>query len=151
MEKIEYKIDINAPVRTVWETMLSEETYKQWAGKSWPDSFYDGKWEKGEKIQFIGPDGSGTLAEITELKPYKTVVARHVAALQKGGKEDTTSEMAKGWIGTTERYDFKEQNGNTSVLITMEIYPEWRKMFDDGWPAALDELKRISEQQLALK
>src|SRR5690349_14450429 len=148
MLHLDYKIEISAPAKTVWHTMLGEETYRHWAGRSWPDTFYEGKWARGEKIRFIGPDGSGTLAEVVALTPYKSIVVRHIAMLDKG-KEDKTSDMAKGWIGTIEGYKFDERNGNTTVTVTMETTPEWRKMFDEGWPAALDELKKISERQMA--
>jgi uncharacterized protein YndB with AHSA1/START domain len=150
MEKFEYKIAIAAPAKKVWETMLQQETYKQWAGKAWPGSSYEGKWEKGEKIRFIGPDGSGTLAEMVEVKPYESVFARHIAALGRGGEEDRTSEMAKGWVGTTEGYKFTEHNGTTTLTVSIETSPEWRKMFDDTWPGALEELKKISERQKAV-
>jgi uncharacterized protein YndB with AHSA1/START domain len=149
MEHLEYKIEISAPAKTVWETMLQKETYKQWVAKSWPNSSYEGKWAKGEKIRFIGPDGDGTLAELVEVKPYERVFARHVAILKPGGAEDRTSEVAKGWIGITEEYRFTEHQGKTTVTVLIETNAEWRKMFDDGWPGALDELKRIAERQLA--
>jgi hypothetical protein len=63
--------------------------------------------------------------------------------------EDRTSEVAKGWIGITEEYRFTEHLGKTTVTVSIETNAEWRKMFDDGWPAALEELKKISERQLA--
>jgi uncharacterized protein YndB with AHSA1/START domain len=149
MEHLEYKIVIAAPAKKVWDTMLQEETYQQWVAKSWPNSFYDGEWKKGEKIRFIGPDGSGTLAELVEVKPYDGLLARHIAALGKGGVEDRTSDMAKGWIGTTEEYRFAEHNGKTTLTVIIETSPDWRAMFDEGWPDALQELKRITERQLA--
>jgi uncharacterized protein YndB with AHSA1/START domain len=148
MEHLEYKVVISAPAKKVWETMLQEDTYKQWVAKSWPNSFYKGKWAKGEKIKFIGPDGSGTLAEIAEAKPYERILARHIAVLTPGGTEDRTSETAKGWVGITEEYKFAERDGNTTVTVSIETNPEWRKMFDDGWPTALQELKKITERQL---
>src|SRR5688572_24756122 len=129
MEHIEYKIEISAPAKKVWETMLQEETYNQWVAKSWPNSYYEGKWEKGEKIRFIGHDGAGTLAEIVEFNPYEKVLARHIAVLLPGGKEDRTSEMAKGWVGITEGYQFTERQGKTTLNISIETNPEWRKMF----------------------
>lgn len=150
MEKIEYKIVIAAPAKKVWDTMLQKETYEQWVAKSWPNSFYEGKWEKGEKIRFIGPDGSGTLAEIVEARPYEHILARHIAALGKGGVEDRTSEMAKSWVGITEGYRFDEHGGETTLTVVIETTPEWRPMFDEGWPGALEELKRITEQQLTV-
>lgn len=148
MEHIEYKIEIAAPKKTVWESMIQAETYKQWAGKAWPGSSYQGTWAQGEMVRFVGPDQSGTLAEVVEMNPYENVFMKHVAALDKG-KEDRTSEVAKGWIGTTEGYTFEEKRGKTTVKVSIETTPEWRKVFDDSWPGALEELKRVAEQQLA--
>jgi uncharacterized protein YndB with AHSA1/START domain len=150
MEHLEYKVVISAPAKKVWDTMLQEETYKQWVAKSWPNSFYEGKWAKGEKIRFIGPDGSGTLAEIVEAKPYESIFARHIAALGRGGVEDRTSDVAKGWIGTTEAYKLDEHVGKTTLTVFIDTTAEWKKMFDDGWPGALEELKKITERQLAV-
>lgn len=148
MERLEYKTVISAPARVVWETMLQKETYHQWTAKSWPDSTYEGEWKKGERVRFIGSDGSGTLAELVEVKPYENLLMRHIAILTPGGGEDRTSEAAKDWIGITEGYVFEEQNGKTTVTLTLEITPQWRAMFDEGWPLALAELKKLSEKQL---
>ena len=149
METLRYKIEIAAPAKKVWETMLQQETYRQWVGKSWPGSTYQGKWEKGEHIKFVSAEGEGTLAEMVEVKPYAKVLARHIALLAKGGKEDRTSDFAKGWVGTTEGYEFNERNGNTTLSVTIETSAEWRDMFDEGWPAALEELKKITEGAFA--
>lgn len=149
MEHLEYSIIISAPAKKVWETMLQEDTYRQWVAKSWPNSFYNGKWATGERIKFIGPDGSGTLAELVEVKPYERVLARHIAVLGPGDVEDRTSEVAKGWIGIMEEYKFSERDGNTTLTVSIETTPEWSKMFEDGWPPALQELKKIAERQLA--
>lgn len=149
MEHLKYEIVISASAKQVWETMLQQETYRQWVAKSWPNSFYDGTWATGEKIKFIGPDGSGTLAELVDVKPYERIFARHIAILGPGSVEDRTSEIAKGWIGTTEEYIFTERQGTTMLTVLMETTTEWSKMFDEGWPAALEELKMITERQLA--
>ncbi len=149
MERLEYKVEIAAPASTVWDTMLQDATYRQWAGKAWPDSSYHGKWAKGETIRFTGPDGSGTLAEVNDLKRNDRILITHIAILEKGGKEDRTSDMAKNWVGIKEGYKFEEHSGKTTLTVVMETSPEWKKMFDDGWPVGLEELKRISELQMA--
>lgn len=104
---------------------------------------------KGEKIKFIGPEGSGTLAELVEVKPYERILAVHIAVLGPGGAEDRTSEVAKGWIGIKEEYNFAEHLGKTTLTVSIETTPEWSKMFNDGWPGALQELKKITERKLA--
>ncbi len=146
MKKLEYKISIDAPVKKVWDTMLHPATYQEWTAASWPGSFYKGDWTKGEKIKFISENGSGTLALITELKFYQFLFAEHIAILGAGSIEDSTSEEAKGWIGTTESYRFIEENGVTKLVVEMTANPAWEKMFDDGWPNALKKLKEICER-----
>jgi uncharacterized protein YndB with AHSA1/START domain len=150
MERLEYKIMISASAKKVWDTMLQKETYEQWVGKSWPNSSYEGRWAKGENISFAGTDGSGTLAELVEVKPYERVLARHIAILLPGGVEDRSSEMAKGWVGITEEYQFNEQHGKTTLTVVINTRSDWKKMFDDGWPDALQELKKISEEQVVV-
>jgi len=145
MTNLEYKIHIKAPKQKVWEIMLQPDTYKEWTGASWPGSFYEGKWAENEKIKFIGKDGSGTLALIEVFKPYEYISAKHIAVLDKG-KEDSDSDIAKSWVGTMENYLFSERNGETDLTVEMEVYPDWQKMFDDGFPNALKKLKEICEQ-----
>lgn len=149
MERIGYHVEISAPARTVWDTMLQADTYKEWTDKSWPGSSFEGKWAHGEKIRFVGPDGSGTLAEIERFEPHSNLFMRHIAALAQGGEEDRSSEIAKGWIGTTEEYKLVERDGKTSVTVVIESTPEWIKMFNEGWPTALQELKKVTERHPA--
>jgi uncharacterized protein YndB with AHSA1/START domain len=145
MKTLEYKINIDAPAKKVWEKMLGPETYREWVAVSWPGSFYEGEWKQGEKIRFIGNDQSGTLAKLVEVKPLQSISAEHIAVLMPGGIEDRDSEVAKGWVGITEKYNFNESNGETELKVTIKTNPAWEQMFNDGWPAALEELKRICE------
>ena len=145
MKQLTYSTQIAATPQHVWATMLDPETYKDWTGAGWPDSNFEGQWKQGEKIRFISSDGSGTLATIMELRPYEYISARHEAILQKGSVEDRDSEAAKGWIGIMENYTFTPRNGGTALTVNIETNPAWEKMFNDGWPNALDALKKICE------
>jgi len=149
METLKYVIDIAAPAEKVWITMLEKETYEQWSASAWPGSRYEGRWALGEQVKFIGTDGAGTLAEITEFKPNVKVLARHIGLLGPNGKVDKTSDAAKSWIGTLEGYEFQETNGKTKLTVTIETNPEWREMFDNDWPRALEDLKKLAEEQYA--
>lgn len=146
MKKLEYSISINATTKKVWDIMLQPSTYVQWVEAAWPGSFYEGKWEQGEKIKFISENGSGTLAVIKELKLYEYLLAEHSAILGKGGIEDVTSDMAKGWVGTTESYYFSGDDTTTNLNVEIVTNPAWEKMFNDGWPNALKKLKEICER-----
>jgi uncharacterized protein YndB with AHSA1/START domain len=146
MKKIEFKTTIAATKKKVWETMLHPITYKEWVNAAWPGSFFKGEWKEGENLRFISEDGSGTLVTLIEHKPYDYSFAKHIAVLNPGGIEDRDSNVAKGWIGTTESYSFTEQNGVTTLKVELTINPEWEKMFSDGWPKALAKLKEICER-----
>jgi uncharacterized protein YndB with AHSA1/START domain len=145
MKKLEYKIDIAANKQKVWDTMLNPDTYKQWTAVSWPGSDYIGNWKKGENIKFLGPSGEGTMATLTEVKPNDFLLAKHIAVINKDGSEDRTSDVAKGWVGTTESYTFTEKGGKTEVRVEINTSPDWEKMFNEGWPGALAKLKEITE------
>jgi hypothetical protein len=70
----------------------------------------------------------------------------HIAIINQDGSEDVSSAMAKGWVGTLERYRFTESKGSTTLTVTLDVSPEWEKMFQEGWPAALQALKNICEK-----
>ena len=146
MKLLEFRTEVNAPAKKVWETMLNPDTYKEWVEPSWPGSYYTGKFGKDEIVKFLSSEGGGTAARIVEYAPYQTLLAEHVAVIQSDGKEDRDSVIAKGWIGSTEQYTFTENNGKTTVRVSIKTSPEWESMFNDGWPAALAKLKEVSER-----
>lgn len=146
MEKLIFKTEIDANREKVWQTMLQPDTFKEWTNVSFPGTYYIGNWKQGEKIQFTGPGGGGTVATIDELKLFDHILARHTAVLNTDGTEDLDSDIAKGWIGTTERYSFTEQNGKTQITVEVHTTPEWAGMFNNSWPASLQELKKICER-----
>jgi len=145
MKRLEFKTQIGASKKKVWDTMLHPEKYKQWVNVSWPGSYYEGTWAKGENLKFISPGQGGTLANLVEQKPYEDILAKQVAVINADGSEDRDSDVAKGWIGTTERYTFKEKNGKTELTVEINTPPAWAVMFEDGWPAALAKLKELCE------
>src|SRR5687767_8870663 len=69
MKQLKFSIQINAPKKKVWDTMLQPETYKKWVNVSWPGSYNEGKWATGEKMKFISSGQGGTLASLEEVKP----------------------------------------------------------------------------------
>lgn len=148
MQQLHYEIVIDASPQKVWATMLEKPTYRQWTGVAWPGSSYHGEWTQGAQIRFTGEDGKGggTVGEITELDPYARVAIEHVAVLLDDGSEDRESDLAKGWIGSTEAYTLTGQNGATKLEIDIATAPDWVSMFDEGWPPALAELKTLAER-----
>jgi hypothetical protein len=62
MQKLQFKKDINASTQSVYETMLGlkdKATYEYWTATFNPTSTYEGSWDKGSKILFVGVDENG--------------------------------------------------------------------------------------------
>lgn len=152
MQKLQFKKEINASAQKVYETMLGlkdKATYEYWVATFNPTSTYEGSWEKGSKIRFVGTDENGNKAgmvsEIAENKPANFVSIRHYGFLD-GDTEVTTGEQVEKWAGGHENYTFEEKNGITTVTVEMDIIDEYLDYFNTTYPKAMDKLKEISEQ-----
>jgi len=147
MQKLHFKIEINAPKEKVWHTMLDDKTYRIWTEAFMPGSYYKGDWNKGSKILFLAPGEKGEGGMVSKIKDnqkYKYISIEHLGVVNDGN-EDTTSDEVKQWAGALENYTFKEKNGATEVLVDMDINDEFKEMFDGMWPKALQKLKEITE------
>ncbi|MDP5202382.1 SRPBCC domain-containing protein [Flavobacterium sp. DG2-3] len=152
MQKLQFKKEINASAQKVYETMLGlkdKATYEYWVKTFNPTSTFEGSWEKGSKIRFVGTDENGKKAgmvsEIEENKPADFVSIRHYGFLD-GDTEVTTGEQVEKWAGGHENYTFEENNGITTVTVEMDTIEEYLDYFNSTYPKAMDKLKEISEQ-----
>ncbi|MBD1425789.1 SRPBCC family protein [Sphingobacterium arenae] len=149
MKKLEYKINIEAPKEVVYEKMLGRATYKQWTSLFNPTSDFEGGWNKGDKIRFIGisEEGKkeGMLAQIAENIPNEYVSIRHYG-LVDGNSEITEGPAVEAWAPSFENYTFLEDQGITTVVVEVDTNEEYFEYFNEAWPKALNKLKEISEQ-----
>ena len=150
MTKEHFSIHINAPKEKVWDTMLGKDTYQEWTSAFNEGGRFEGSWDEGSKILFIGPDPEtgkegGMVARIKENRPYEFISIEHLGIL-KDGVEDTTSDEVKKWTPAFENYTFTEKDGGTEVSVDMDTAEEYADMFKDMWPKALLKLKEISER-----
>ena len=148
MKTLHFETIINAPVEKVYRSMLDDETYKQWTSEFNPTSRYEGSWEKGSKILFLGEaeDGkaSGMVSRIRENRPNDFVSIEHLGILEDG-EEITTGEKVEAFAGALEEYTFVPKKGSTKVQVRMDTTPEWESYFKSTWPKALKKLKDIVE------
>jgi hypothetical protein len=152
MKKLQFKIEIQAPAQKVYEWMLGlkdKSTYEQWTAVFNPTSTYEGTWEKGSKIYFVGLDENGKkggmVSQIEEHQPAKFISIRHDGFLD-GDREVTTGEQVEKWAGGHENYSFQESSGTTTVTVDMDTIDEYLDYFQNTYPAALEKLKEISER-----
>lgn len=147
MEKLIFSTVINTPREKVWNTMLEKGTYEEWTVPFQEGSTYEGSWEEGSEIKFIGPseDGgaSGMYAVIAANRPYEFVSIKHVGELKNGEKKPWP--IVDGEEGY-ENYTFKDVPQGTEVIVELTIPTEWKNMFNDMWPKALAKLKEIAER-----
>lgn len=151
MKTIQFNIHINAPVKKVYDAMLgltNKLTYEQWTSEFSPGSTYEGTWEKGSKILFLGPGESGKqsgmVSEIAENTP-NFVSIKHYGIL-KDGVEIIEGPDVDKWAGGLENYTFKETNGGTEVTVDVDMTEEFEGYMNDTYPKALKILKEICEK-----
>ncbi|MEZ4852379.1 MAG: SRPBCC domain-containing protein [Bacteroidia bacterium] len=152
MKKIQFKKDIHASAEKVYNTMLgisNIETYEQWTAEFNPTSTYEGSWEKGSKMYFVGTDENGKrggmISEIADNIPFQFVSIRHYGMLD-GENEITEGPEVEKWAGGLENYSFHENNGVTTVTIELDITEDYLDYFDTTWPNALNKLKELAEK-----
>lgn len=148
MRLLSYSIDINAPRKLVWDTLLDKKQYKYWASAFSKDPAFEGHYKEGERIRFYDSSLGGTVAVVEEVAPAERLLMKHVCTLDKELNEDDSSEAAKKWVGTREDYFFSENNGVTTLLISIKCDPGYEEMFNENWPKALEILKQICEDQI---
>jgi len=149
MDRLQFSIVVNAPKEKVWDTMLNDDTYRKWTDIFMPGSHYKGDWNKGSKMLFLAPGKTGELegmvSRVKEIKPYEYISIEHLGIVHNG-VEDIISEAVKTWAGALENYTFKEKDGRTEVLVDLDSNEEFKEMFQDTWPKALQKLKELSEK-----
>lgn len=150
MKKFYASIHINAPKEKVWDIMLDPTTYRQWASAFSEGSFYQGSWDKGSKILFLGPDpernGSGGMSSyVVENRPYEFISVEHTAIVYND-IEDSVSDEAKKWVPSHENYTFSEEEGGTKLQVEIDLLEENIPVFEKMWSAALERLKDMVEK-----
>lgn len=148
MERMQFKTSINAGVKKVYDTMLGQDTFKQWTAAFNPTSDFEGSWKKGSKIAFTGISKTGKregmLGVIEENIPEQFVSIKY-SGLIDGDREITEGPDVADWAGSHENYTFEENNGLTELTVDIDINDEMREYFKSTYPKALALLKNLCE------
>jgi uncharacterized protein YndB with AHSA1/START domain len=144
MKVLHFSTHINAKPKSVWEAMLAPDTYRTWVSEFAEGCYFEGSWNKGERIRFLGPDGGGMVAVIEESRPYAFISIKHLGEF-KNGVEDTESESVRAWAPAFENYTFSGDGSSTELSVDIDVTPEWEEYMEKTWPKALAKLKDICE------
>jgi hypothetical protein len=152
MKKLQFKVSINAPAIKIYDSMLginSKSTYEQWTALFNPTSTYEGSWNKGNKMLFVGVDEKGEkggmVSKIVENIPNRFVSIQHYGLL-KADKEITEGQEVEKWANGFENYTFEENNGTTTVTVDLDSTEDFVGYFNETYPKALEKLKEICEK-----
>lgn len=152
MKKLQFKISINAPATKIYDSMLginSKSTYEQWTSLFNPTSTYEGTWDKGNKMLFIGVDEKGDkggmISKIAENIPNRFISIQHYGLI-KADKEITEGSEVEKWANGYENYTFEETNGTTILTVDLDTTEDFAEYMNQTYPKALNKLKEICEQ-----
>ncbi len=152
MKKLQFKVSINSPVSKVYDRMLgitNKSTYEQWTAVFNPTSTYEGNWEKGSKILFIGVDEKGEkggmVSRIVDNSLNRFVSIQHYG-LVKAEQEITEGPDVEKWANGIENYSFEEINGITMLRVDLDTTEDFVNFMSDAYPKALEKLKEICEE-----
>jgi L-rhamnose mutarotase len=145
MQKINFSISINAPKEKVWKVLWNDDSYRKWTSAFAEGSYaVTDNWKEGTKVKFLDPKGSGMISKVAANRANEYMSFEHLGEI-KDGVEDTNREKVKEWAGATENYTLKEKDGVTELSIDMDISDEYKDMFMQMWPKALEQVKILSE------
>lgn len=152
MKKLQFKVTIKTPVSRIYDLMLgisNKSTYEQWTALFNPTSTYEGSWEKGTKILFIGVDENGEkggmVSRIVDNIPNRFVSIQHYG-LYKADKEITEGPDVEKWANGLENYSFEENNGSTTLTVDLDVNDDFLDYMNETYPQALDKLKELCEK-----
>lgn len=124
--------------------MLDKETYSKWTSIFMKGAYYEGSWQKGERIKFLGPNTEGMSAVIAENNPFEFLSIKHLGPVIEGLEYIDLPGRHSSSFGF-ENYTFSEKYGGTELRIDLEVEPEYEDQMKEIWPKALAKLKKICE------
>lgn len=150
MLKLHLIAEIYAPREKVWNTMLEDETYRLWTKPFNQDSHFDGSWEEGSKMRFLGSgkEGQGEMGMVSVIKEnrvHEFLSIEHLGQIVNG-VEDTESSDVKKWGGALENYTFRDKENGTELLIDMDIDENEQVVMDQAWKESLEILTELAER-----
>ena len=144
MEKIKFSTSIKAPKEKVWKVLWDDASYRKWTHVFSEGSYAVTDWKEGGKVLFLDGNGKGMVSKIETNRPNEFMSIKHLGKVNNG-VEDLDSEQTKQWSGAHENYTLKETGGVTTLTLEMDITDEYKDYFMKTFPAALEQVKVLSE------
>jgi len=144
LKRLQWSVDIAAPASKVYQILVGPESYQQWTSAFGDGLYFEGSWQKGQRIRFLTPDGHGVTSEIAENRPNEFLSIRHLGYIADDGVEDTSSEAILAWAPAYENFTFTATPQGTQLTVDQDMTDEFESMVET-WPKALIKLKALCE------
>jgi uncharacterized protein YndB with AHSA1/START domain len=145
MENLRFSVEVAAPAQHVWNVMLDLDTYREWAGAFHEGSTYQGGWNEGDEIHFIGPNDDGTASGLVGIivknRPHELVSIRYLGVI-----ENDVENRSGPAVGLHESYSFRETDGVTTLVVELEVPDEWADDMRGMWSEAIVLIKQLAER-----
>ncbi len=144
MPQLNFEITIAAPATKVWFMLWDDVTYRKWVSVFNEGSYAVTDWKQTSKVHFLNPTGDGIYSQITECVPNQKMVFKHIGAIKNFEEQPITPEF-EAWADSFESYTLTENNGSTTVQVTINAPKEYADYFSTTFPKALAMLKTTVE------
>ena len=139
MKKLEFSIEISTPKEKVWEALWKDDNYRNWAAIFTEGSHIAGELKEGNTIQFLDTEKNGMFAKVSKMTLYENVEFLHQGEIKNG----LHGEVTYGH-DAIETYHLKEENGITTLSISMNAPEEYIQYFANVFPSVLSKIKEIA-------
>jgi hypothetical protein len=150
MRKMHFEISIRASPKEVWDAIVDDKKYREWTRVFNEGSYFEGGWDKGDKIRFLAlnekGEKEGMISEIAESRKYSFISIRNIGQIL-GGVEDTISDEVRKWAPSYENYTLTQRGDTTKFEVDVDADDQFYDMFKEVWPKALEKLKAIVERR----
>lgn len=146
LKRLQWTVDIAAPAPKVCQTLIGPESYTHWTSAFGDGLYFEGSWQKGQRIRFLTPQGHGVISEVAEYRPNEFISIRHLGYIGDEGVEDTSSEAIRAWAPAYENYTFTATPQGTKLTVDQDITDDFASM-PEAWPKALEKLKALCEKR----
>lgn len=144
MQTLQFTIEINAPASKVWSVLWDDATYRKWTTAFCEGSYAVSNWNEGDSIHFLSPSGDGMYSKIDRKIDNKFISFNHIGNI-KDYKEMPIDEETKNWSNSFENYELNEENGKTTVLVSIDSLEQYVSFFNSTMPKAMELVKNLSE------
>ena len=140
MKFLEFEIQINATPEKVWETLLTQDSYKKWASAMNEGTYFEGNWEVGSIMKFLDPQNNGMYNLVTENIRFKVLGMKHLGWILKG-------ELSpQNWEDSTLNYILEPSENGTLLKGIVNSLDEFVEFFNSKYPQNFEHIKRLAEE-----